>query len=105
MLSPPTLAFLDVGAQEMVVILVIALLMFGGKLPDVARTVGRTVGEFKRSAQGLTRDLRNDDYHPPIHQKYIEPRAEDLDNEEPHPPEGEPEDVIDVVEEPEDEKP
>lgn len=54
------LAFLDVGAQEMVVILVVALLIFGGRLPEVARNLGKTVGDFKRTAQNLTREFRND---------------------------------------------
>ncbi|MBI4881708.1 MAG: twin-arginine translocase TatA/TatE family subunit [Planctomycetes bacterium] len=65
LLPPPVLAFLDIGSQEMLLILIVALLLFGGRLPDVARTVGRTVGQLRRTAQNLTQDLRRDMYEPP----------------------------------------
>src|SRR5262245_23714896 len=39
----------DVGLQELVVILVIALLVFGpSKLPDVGRMIGRAMRELRR---------------------------------------------------------
>ncbi len=61
MFAPPHLAFLDLGFQELFVIMVMALLLFGGRLPEVARSLGRTVGEFKRSANSMTREFRFDD--------------------------------------------
>lgn len=37
------------GMQELLVILVIALVMFGGsKLPEVARSLGKSLNEFKK---------------------------------------------------------
>lgn len=37
------------GTQELMVILVIALVMFGGsKLPEIARSLGKSVKEFKK---------------------------------------------------------
>lgn len=62
MFSTPCLAFLDLGFQELFVIMVVALLLFGGRLPEVARSLGRTVGEFKRSANSVTREFRFDDH-------------------------------------------
>lgn len=44
-------AMLDIGLQEMLVIAVIALLVFGpSKLPELGRMVGRTLREFRRAS-------------------------------------------------------
>ena len=48
----------DIGTGELMVILVLALLMFGGRLPDVARNLGRSVAELKRGFSETTRPLR-----------------------------------------------
>lgn len=61
-----TLLFLDLGFQEMFLILVVALLLYGGRLPEVARSLGRTVGELRRQALSLSREFRVDlDVRPP----------------------------------------
>lgn len=36
------------GGWEWVVILVVALLLFGKRLPDVARSIGKSLTEFKK---------------------------------------------------------
>ena len=38
-----------VGMQELLVILLICLLVFGAsKLPEIGRSLGKTIGEFKK---------------------------------------------------------
>jgi sec-independent protein translocase protein TatA len=49
----------DIGSGELVLILVLALLLFGGRLPDVARNLGRSVAELKRGFSDSTRPLRD----------------------------------------------
>jgi sec-independent protein translocase protein TatA len=46
-----------IGPTELIVVLVVALLIFGPKrLPDVGRSLGRGMREFKESVTGADRD-------------------------------------------------
>ncbi len=46
------------GMPEILLILAIALIVIGPKkLPELAKTLGRALGEFKRSAQDLKRSI------------------------------------------------
>jgi sec-independent protein translocase protein TatA len=56
----PLLGFLDgLGTTEMFVLGVIAILLFGEKLPEVARTWGKKIVDFKRNIQGIQDELRS----------------------------------------------
>lgn len=59
-LSAPPLAFLEgIGAMEMMLVAVIGLLLFGGKgLPDMARTVGKVVREFKKATASVENEVK-----------------------------------------------
>jgi len=42
----------NLGAPELLVILVVVFLLFGAKkLPDLARSLGRSMGEFKKGRE------------------------------------------------------
>lgn len=53
-------AFIDgLGAPRVLMIAFIALLLFGGKnLPSLARTMGRTLREFKNASNEVQREIR-----------------------------------------------
>jgi TatA/E family protein of Tat protein translocase len=43
-----------IGTQELIIILVIALLIFGPKkLPELARSTGKAINEFRKASSGL----------------------------------------------------
>jgi sec-independent protein translocase protein TatA len=47
------------GMQEVLIVCVIGLLLFGRKLPDLARSLGKTVATFKAEVHGTEEDVRN----------------------------------------------
>lgn len=47
------LAFIDIGPGEMVLLGIVAVLLFGKRLPEVGRTIGKGMAEFKRGMLGL----------------------------------------------------
>jgi sec-independent protein translocase protein TatA len=48
------------GFQELLIILVIILLLFGAKkLPELARGLGKGINEFKRAQSGLEEEIKN----------------------------------------------
>lgn len=54
--------FSQIGIPGLILILIIALVMFGPKkLPELGRAMGRTLKEFKDATKDLTPDLDDDD--------------------------------------------
>lgn len=52
--------FLDIGGQEWLLILLAALLLFGGdKLPGLARGLGKGIRDFKDASEGVKREINN----------------------------------------------
>jgi sec-independent protein translocase protein TatA len=45
------------GGAEIVVLLVIGLLLFGNKLPSLARSLGSSLVAFKQEVSGLSSEL------------------------------------------------
>jgi TatA/E family protein of Tat protein translocase len=57
-----------IGMQELAVILVIALLVFGPKrLPELARSLGRGLAEFRRASSDLRNSFSESSQEPPGH--------------------------------------
>lgn len=56
----PFLAISLPGGQEMFIIFLIVLLLFGAKkLPELARGLGKSMGEFKRAKEDFEREIQN----------------------------------------------
>jgi sec-independent protein translocase protein TatA len=50
--------FLNLGGGEVVLILFVILLMFGGKgIPSIAKTLGKGIREFKNATNDIQRDI------------------------------------------------
>lgn len=63
----------DIGFQEMIMIFVVALLVIGPKrLPEAGKTIGKGLGELKRSFEGVKVQLEAE-------MKEVEKKARDND--------------------------
>ncbi|MEW6774317.1 MAG: twin-arginine translocase TatA/TatE family subunit [Bacteroidota bacterium] len=50
--------FLNLGTGEVLLILFVILLLFGSKgLPNIARTLGKGINEFKRASESVQKDI------------------------------------------------
>jgi len=50
-----------IGMPELLVILVIALLIFGaGRLPEIGKAVGKTIQEFKKGMKEMRDSVKED---------------------------------------------
>jgi sec-independent protein translocase protein TatA len=55
---PSTLALIGpIGTVEAVVILALGLLLFGRRLPEVGRSLGRGIVEFRRGLSGIENEI------------------------------------------------
>ncbi|MFM7180600.1 MAG: twin-arginine translocase TatA/TatE family subunit [Verrucomicrobiales bacterium] len=58
------LAF-NLGGPEMIIVFVLVLLLFGAKkLPELARGIGKSMGEFKRAREDFEREIHNAEVDP-----------------------------------------
>ena len=54
-------AFLPgVGPQEILLLVLLGVLLFGRKLPEIGRSLGKTVVEFKKGVKGLEDEVSTD---------------------------------------------
>lgn len=65
MIAPmTTLAIWHPGPMEMVVLLLIALLLFGRRLPEVGKSLGKGIVEFRRGLKGVTDEIEEESSKP-----------------------------------------
>lgn len=56
-----SLAFISMpGGWEWIVIIFIGLLLFGRRLPEVGRSIGRTIVEFKKGVKGIEDEVNSE---------------------------------------------
>ena len=53
------LAMMGFSGWELGILLVLGLLVFGRRLPELGRSVGRTIVEFKKGLSGIESDVNN----------------------------------------------
>jgi len=74
----------NIGMPELLLIAVIALLVVGPKrLPDVAKSLGKGLSEFKKTAEGVTDSLKGtlQDTEPPSQRKEWEKEEDKIPEE------------------------
>ena len=60
MLNSILIGFLGLGGPEVMVVLVIVLLLFGGKkIPELMKGLGKGIKEFKDASNGVDGDKNN----------------------------------------------
>lgn len=69
------------GPTEMIIFGVVAVLLFGSRLPDVARSMGKSLTEFKKGMAGVENDVRDAVYSEPADS--IDNRSDWDDHQEP----------------------
>jgi len=60
-----TLAVWMPGGWEWIIILAIGLLLFGKRLPEVGRSLGREIVEFKKGIRGIEDEVNEATYEAP----------------------------------------
>ncbi|GJQ28255.1 MAG: hypothetical protein HBSAPP03_01390 [Phycisphaerae bacterium] len=81
---------------ELLIILVIALLLFGRKLPEVGKSLGKGIVEFKKGLKGVSDDIDTESrraelpaekaYRAPIAETGVDPRVSQASPVETHRP-------------------
>ncbi|QEL16220.1 twin-arginine translocase TatA/TatE family subunit [Limnoglobus roseus] len=61
----------SIGPQELLLLLLLGVLLFGRKLPEIGRSVGKSIVEFKKGMKGIEEEVSSDSPSRPA----IEPEA------------------------------
>lgn len=73
-----------IGPMEMVIVGIVAVLLFGSRLPSVARSLGKSMTEFKKGMRDFENEMHNEVYSDPpprvTHDKTIENKSPEDEN-------------------------
>jgi sec-independent protein translocase protein TatA len=53
----PLFAWFGLGPTEMLIVLIVAVLLFGKRLPEVGRSLGKGLVEFKKGIRGIEDEI------------------------------------------------
>jgi sec-independent protein translocase protein TatA len=72
--------FPQLGMMEMVVVMGVAVLLFGKRLPEVGRSLGKGIVEFKKGLRGMEDefDFSSSPSHVPARRSEDGPRVDEL---------------------------
>ena len=65
------------GPTEWIIILVIGLLIFGRRLPELARSLGKSVVEFKKGIRNIEDEVEQAEYQQPAKPLYNDSEESD----------------------------
>jgi sec-independent protein translocase protein TatA len=60
----PLLGILGLGPMEIMALLVLGVLLFGRRLPEVGRYLGKGIVEFKKGIKGLEDEVESTQHRP-----------------------------------------
>jgi sec-independent protein translocase protein TatA len=76
-----------IGPMEMLVVGIVAVLLFGNRLPEVARSLGKSLNEFKKGMQEFEHEVKTSIYSdPPSRMTYQDRIPSSAPQPDPTPP-------------------
>ena len=78
------------GLPELLIVALIALLLFGKRLPEVARSLGKGIVEFKKGVRGIEEEVDSATYSTPTSRPVPEDEPEEFTAPKFEPPDSEP---------------
>ncbi len=67
------ISYFGVSPTEMLLVMLVALLLYGGELPKVARSWGKSLAEFKKGMSGIQNEFNSVFYDEPRRIPYHDP--------------------------------